>query len=171
MALAVKQSVRRPLADLGVPMPSRRKPPETKSPIRDTTSPRSGRAPRGGHNRSSPAPTDATTRRWRRDVRPRAVRSAVSATSMLRWSPSLMEVLLEELYVNDGLEGLLGKSPGELQVRQYPGAVAAALILRHSWRADDLACILKRLGMTNGRKPTLPRPSPKPTPKRVTFSS
>ena len=110
-------------------MPSRRKSPETKSPIRGPTSARSGRAPRAGQNRRSPAPTDATTKRWRRDVRPRAVRSAVSATAMLRWSPSLMEVLLEELYVDDGLEGLLGKSRSDLQVRQYPGAVAAALIL------------------------------------------
>ena len=90
---------------------------------------------------------------------------------MLRWSPSLMEVLLEELYVDDGLEGLLGKPPNELQVRQYPQAIAAALILRHSWRADDLACILERLGMTNGRKSTLARPSPKTTRKRVNFSS
>src|SRR4051794_28896888 len=134
-------------------MPSRRKPPKTKSPIRVTTSRRSGRGPRAGQNRRSPAATGATIKRWRRDVRPRAVRSAVSATAMLRWSPSLMEVLLEELYVDAGLEGLLGKSPSELPIRDYPGAVAAALILRHSWRADDLACILKRLGVTNRRKP------------------
>src|SRR6185295_18922666 len=147
-----KQSVAPACRQLGVPMPSRRKPPETKSPIRGTTSPRSGRVPRAAMNRRSPAATNATTKRCRRDVRPRAVRSAVSATAMLRWSPSLMEVLLEELYVDDGLEGLLGKSRGALRVHQYPGAVAAALILRHSWRADDLACILERLGMTNGRK-------------------
>ena len=152
-------------------MPSRRKSPGTKLPVRVPTSPPSGHAPRAGQNRRSPAPTDATTKRWRRDVRPRAVRSAVSATALLRWSPSLMEVLLEELYVEDGLEGLLGKSPSVLQVRQYPGAVAAALILRHSWRADDLACILERLGVTNGRKPKLARPSPKPTSNRVNFSS
>ena len=83
-----------------------------------------------------------------------------------------MEVLLEELYMDDGLEGLLGKSPSELQVRQYPGAVAAALILRHSWRADDLACILERLGMTNGRKSTLARARRrKRHRKRVSFSS
>jgi hypothetical protein len=81
-----------------------------------------------------------------------------------------MEALLEELYVDDGLERLLGKSPSELQIRQYPGAVAAALILRHSWRADDLACILERLGITNGRKSALARSSPKATRKRVTFS-
>ena len=71
-----------------------------------------------------------------------------------------MKVLVEELYVDDGLEELLGKAPSRLQVRQYPQAVAVALILRHSWRADDLACILERLGMTNGRpwrKSTLAR--------------
>jgi hypothetical protein len=62
----------------------------------------------------------------------------------------LREVLLEEVYVDDGLEKLLGKAPSALQVRQYPQAVAVALILRHSWRADDLACILARLGMTVG---------------------
>lgn len=131
-------------------MPLRRKPPETKSPARAPTSARSGRAPRAGMNRRSPAPTDATTRRWRRDVRSRAVRSAVSAIASLQWSPSLMEVILEELYVDDGLEELLGRSPSQLPVRRYPQAVAAALILRHSWRADDLACILARLGVTVG---------------------
>ena len=61
-----------------------------------------------------------------------------------------MEVLVEELYADDGLEELLGKSPSELPVRQYPQAVAVALILRHSWRADDLACILARLGVRHG---------------------
>jgi hypothetical protein len=65
-----------------------------------------------------------------------------------------MDVLLEELYADDGLEKLLGNSPSELQVRQYPQAVALALILRHSWRADDLACILARLGVTAGRSST-----------------
>ena len=151
-------------------MPSRRKSPERESPGRPASL-RSKLKPRLNAKRRSNGTGEAATKRWRRDIRPRAVRSAVSATAMLRWSPSLMEVLLEELYVEDGLEGLLGKSPSELQIRQYPGAVAAALILRHSWRADDLACILERLGMTNGRKPTLPRPSPRTTRKRVNFSS
>ena len=52
--------------------------------------------------------------------------------------------------MDDGLEELLGKSPSELPVRQYPQAVAVALILRHSWRVDDLACILARLGVRHG---------------------
>lgn len=124
-------------------MPSRRKSPETTSSRPARTSARSGRS--ASPPLHTPSPTDATTKRWRRDVRPRAVSSAVAATASLRWSRSLMEVLLEELYVDDSLEELLGKASDELQVRQYPQAVAVALILRHSWRADDLACILKRL--------------------------
>lgn len=130
-------------------MPSRRKSPETKSPKRNAASARSGPAPRPS-NRRSPSSGDATTKRWRRNVRPRAIRSAVAATGSVRWSPSLMEVLLEELYVDDCLEELLGTAPDALRVRQYPQAVAVALILRHSWRADDLACILARLGVTDG---------------------
>jgi hypothetical protein len=68
----------------------------------------------------------------------------VSATKALRWSPALVEAILEELYVDDHFEELLG-APGELRARQYPQAIAVALILRHSWHPDDLACILKRL--------------------------
>src|SRR5688500_14713141 len=167
--------MRRTCESPGAPMPSRRKSPETASPVRVPTPASAGSAQRGG-NRRSPPPTDATTKRWRRDVRPRTVRSAVSATASIRWSPSLMKVLVEELYVDDGLEELLGRAPGRLQVRQYPQAVAVALILRHSWRADDLACILERLGLTNG--PSVEEiqvgrrhASPKTTRNRVNFSS
>ena len=87
---------------------------------------------------------DRATRRWRRDARPRIIRTVVSATKALRWSPPLVEGILEELYVDDHFEELLG-APGELRARQYPQAIAVALILRHSWHPDDLACILKRL--------------------------
>lgn len=79
------------------------------------------------------------------------MRSAVSATESLRWSPALIEVLLDELYVDDHLGELLGKARGKLQPRQYPQAIAVAVILRHSWRADDLACILERLGLKGVR--------------------
>jgi hypothetical protein len=58
-----------------------------------------------------------------------------------------MKVLLEELYVDEAVQELLGKGPNKLEVRDYPRAVAVALILRHSWRADDLASILERLGI------------------------
>ena len=104
---------------------------------------------------SSPTPRDrgvngtaeTATRRWRRDVRPQIIEAAVAATKSLKWSPCLIEVLLDELYVDEQLEKLLAKTPGKLPSRQYPQAVALALILRHSWRADDLAWIVKRLGV------------------------
>jgi hypothetical protein len=86
-------------------------------------------------------------RRWRYAVRPRVLRSVVSTTKSLSWSSALLRVLLEELHVDEGLEDLLGVPPQHLKRRQYPQAVAVAVILRHSWRADDLTCILKRLGL------------------------
>jgi hypothetical protein len=56
-----------------------------------------------------------------------------------------MKVLAEELYVDETLEALLGSSLNKLQRRRYPQAVAIALILRHSWRTDDVGSILERL--------------------------
>ena len=103
--------------------------------------------PRPDAKRRTNGSGEAATKRWRRDIRPRIVQAAVSATESLKWSPALLEVLLEELYVEDHLEELLAKAPTKLRARQYPQAVAVALILRHSWRADDLACIVKRLGL------------------------
>jgi hypothetical protein len=94
----------------------------------------------------------ATLKRWRREVRLGILRSVAAATESLRWSPALLvELLCEELYVDDSLEELLGARVRGLQTRQYPQAISMALILRHSWRADDLACILERLGLRRRR--------------------
>ena len=88
---------------------------------------------------------DRATRRWRRNTRPGSVRAAVSATKSLRWNRRLIEAVLDELYVDDHFEELLGRAPGDLRPGQYAQAIAVALILRHSWHPDDLACMLKRL--------------------------
>lgn len=129
-------------------MPSRRKPSPTKPVLpatgRSRHEPRSGKEPRPAVSR------DRAARRWRRDTRPRIIRTVVSATKALRWSPALVEAILDELYVDDHFEELLG-APGELAARQYPQAIAVALILRHSWHPDDLACILKRLTLRAAR--------------------
>lgn len=93
---------------------------------------------------------NAATRRWRRDTRSKAIRAAVSAAKALRWSRPLIETVLEELYVDDHFEELLGRAPGDLHPGQYAQAVAVALILRHSWHPDDLACMLKRLKLRVG---------------------
>ena len=50
-------------------------------------------------------------------------------------------------YIN---EELLGRAPGDLRPGQYAQAIAVALILRHSWHPDDLACMLKRLKLRVG---------------------
>jgi hypothetical protein len=49
------------------------------------------------------------------------------------------------MYVD--VEELLGDELRKLPERRYPQAIGVALILRHSWHADDLACILERLGL------------------------
>jgi len=103
----------------------------------------------GRKGRSSRA-VDRATRRWRRDTRPALVRAAVSATKGMRWTRPLIEGVPEELYVDDHFEELLGRPPGDLRSRQYAQAIAVALILRHSWHPNDLACMLKRLKLRAG---------------------
>jgi hypothetical protein len=74
----------------------------------------------------------------------------VSATRGLSWTPALLKALIEELHVESALEELLGVPVQALRSRRYPQALAIALILRHSWRADDLDEILKRLRLKVG---------------------
>jgi hypothetical protein len=108
---------------------------------------------RGGkqvHKNRPSGPIDATTRRWRRNTRPKAIRAAVSSTKAVRWSRPLIEAVLEELYVDDHFEELLGRAPGDLRPGQYAQAIAVALLLRHSWHPDDLACLLRRLRLRVG---------------------
>lgn len=101
-------------------------------------------------NKRRSATADAATRRWRRDDRPQAIRAAVSSTKGLRWSRPLIEAVLEELYVDDHFEELLGRAPGDLRHGEYAQAIAVALILRHSWHPDDLGCMLKRMKLRVG---------------------
>jgi hypothetical protein len=73
-----------------------------------------------------------------------------------------LELLIEELYIDESIDDLLGEHLRDLPKRRYPETIAVALILRHSWRADDLACIVERLGLKPtarvGRK-VAPRPA------------
>lgn len=110
----------------------------------------SGLRKRPPNNEREFGAANAATRRWRRDGRPGSIRAAVSATESLRWSRPLIEAVLEELYVDDHFEELLGTAPGNLRSGQYAQAVAVAVILRHSWHPDDLACVLKRLKLRVG---------------------
>jgi hypothetical protein len=93
------------------------------------------------------AATLRDTRSWRQRVRPRAVQRAVAAARSLSWSPNLLELLIEELYIDDSIEELLGVPLRHLPRRRYAEAVGTALIIRHSWQAADLSCVLTRLGL------------------------
>src|SRR5687768_13357264 len=98
-------------------MSPRRKPAASRRPssARATKQPRMNR-------RSGPA--NAATRRWRRNSRPKSIRASVSATKGLRWTRPLIEAVLEELYVDDHFEELLGRAPGDLRPGQYAQATA-----------------------------------------------
>ncbi len=74
---------------------------------------------------------------WRRDSRWRELRALEERTRAIHWSADLLELLIEELFVGDDFERLLG-NPRDLPPGRYPQAVAIALALRHSWREDDL---------------------------------
>ena len=85
-------------------------------------------------------------------MRPALLRKATTATTGLDWSPALFATLLDELDENDGIEWLLGPDRKDLDVDAYLQAIALALILRHSWQADDLHWILESLQLIDGSK-------------------
>jgi hypothetical protein len=89
------------------------------------------------------------TARWRRNQRLDDLRVLNARAASLRWTPTLLKALLEELHVDDAFEGLVGR-PARLSVEQYPQAVALAIALKHSWRPDDLQRIARRLGLNRG---------------------
>ncbi len=99
---------------------------------------------------SSQERVTARTLRWRRERRPDDLRTIAHRLKQLRWSPRLVELLVEELYVTDELLTLLAPIR-RLPVERYPQLVALALALRHSWRPDDLRGIAKRLGVRRKR--------------------
>lgn len=97
--------------------------------------------------RASTSTTHNALEHWRVELRPSILRAAVGATKSLSWSPSLLNLLFEELYVGDSLETLLNTRLRQLQQHRYPEAIATGLILRHSWHPNDLASVVKRLGL------------------------
>ena len=84
---------------------------------------------------------------WRRTLRPCFLRLFTQRSAALRWSRTLLTLLLDELHTEDGFYELVGDLR-RLPVRQIPQAIALAIALRHSWRPDDLAHLARRLGIT-----------------------
>lgn len=89
-------------------------------------------------------------------MRPRALERLVARAATLKWNRRLFGILLEELYVEDTFVSLFGE-PKRIPEHQYAAAVAVALLIRHSWRPDDLSGIARQLGLTTTAK-VEPRP-------------
>jgi len=89
----------------------------------------------------------STTLRWRQQRRTHALEILVDRANRLRWSSPLLRLLLEEMWVGEEFETLLGP-PRALDWSRYPQAIAVAIILRHSWRRDDLRRTARRLGLS-----------------------
>jgi hypothetical protein len=89
-------------------------------------------------------------RRWRALSREAALRNLAARAVRVKWSTRLLRVLLEELHVEEDVARIVG------DLRRVPpnrrsSVVVIALAVRHSWRADQLSHLLRRLGI--GHKP------------------
>lgn len=73
-------------------------------------------------------------------------------TRGLKWSRRLFVLLLEELYIGDEFDEIIGP-PDTIPPARYPQAVALAIALRHSWRSDDLANVAQTLGLRHTFRP------------------
>jgi hypothetical protein len=73
----------------------------------------------------------------------------------LSWTPALFALLLDELYVDDLFTTVVG-DPDAIPPRGYAHAVAVAIVLRHSWRPDDLEAVVDRLGAIGARRTRSP---------------
>lgn len=82
--------------------------------------------------------------RWRDELRPRAMRSFAARATKLTWSRALLKLVIHELYPDDFFKELIGDLD-HVPPRQWPGVIAVAIALRHSWRRDGLARIARRL--------------------------
>ena len=108
----------------------------------------------------------AEQERWRKELRPRAVRLIAERTAKLGWSPMLLRLLLEDIRPDELFLEVLGK-PDRIAAKRYPQAIAVALALRHGWQRDDLVMFSKRLGVKVTSKdladtPTRPTSDPEP---------
>lgn len=82
----------------------------------------------------------------REEWRFKALEDFVKQTRGLKWSRRLFLLLLEELYVGDEFDEIIGP-PATVSLLQYPQAIAFAIALRNSWRSDDLANVSRALGL------------------------
>jgi hypothetical protein len=79
------------------------------------------------------------------------MRSFAARLAGQRWTPTLIQALLEELYVDDSIVDLLGELRS-IPASRYPQLIAVALALRHSWRPDDFGRFTHRFESPKRRR-------------------
>lgn len=105
-----------------------------------------------GPLRSKPSlQSTADLQRWRTRERVRWLSRLADAAAKLTWTQRLLAVLLDELWIDESFVDIVGE-PSDLLEDRYPEALAVALLLRHSWRPDDLLQVAKKLGITPTRR-------------------
>ena len=91
---------------------------------------------------------------WQRGGRLDALRALSARAAKLTWSPALLGLLLQELFVEEDFAHVCG-DPRKFPVQRYPQGVLLALGVRHSWREDDLKRFARRIGLSG--RPTRSR--------------
>jgi hypothetical protein len=118
------------------------------APESEMKSPRRSRGPL----RSKPSPQSAADlQRWRTELRAHWLSRLAGAAAKLTWNHRLLAVLLDELWIDETFVDIVGE-PSELPEHRYPEALAVALLVRHSWRPDDLLQVAGKLGITPTRR-------------------
>ena len=84
------------------------------------------------------------TERWREELRPRALRLFAARTTTLHWPRALLNLVVRELHPDDLFSELIGNLD-RVPRRRWPQVAALAVALRHSWRQNGLAQIVKSL--------------------------
>jgi hypothetical protein len=86
------------------------------------------------------------SREWRRAGRLEALRGLSVKAAKVTWSPTLLRLVIEELFVEEDFVRVCG-DPRTFPVHQYPQGILVALGARHSWRQDDLKRFARRAGL------------------------
>jgi ParB/RepB/Spo0J family partition protein len=82
--------------------------------------------------------------RWQNELRPRALKLIAARTTKLRWTPVLLNLVLDQIASGDQLRELIPQLD-ELPSARYPQAAVLSLAVRASWRRENLFQLLKTL--------------------------
>ena len=97
-------------------------------------------------HRRRPRASASERRRWITTERPRIIRELAGAAFDATLDRRVFTFLLDELAVDETFAALVGE-PTHILEREYGYALVVALLLRHSWREDDLEHCARRLGI------------------------